>query len=966
MSAWHCFLGKEEKLLQWVFDLLVSWILENLTGCFSVISNMLFTFFNMKRNSFDTFFNFFGSDTGLGYSLFDIIRALGFALCMLIVIIRLLSNLLSTVTEEYEDPIKLAFRAIMAFIIVAVSPQIVDMEFDFMKVPYSSINKIMTAGMDKTGGMTSDTWVSFADLIQKELPGAGTLNKVTLNLLTIGCLIAIFSAFLKLALEVAERYVVICVSVYLAPLAFATVASKNTVRVMQAYFRMIFCQLLLMIFNVIFVDGTIIAIHNYTTSGGTVQFNTKQTMPVFIFCVLLLAFITAGQKIDSYMRSLGLDTVQTGSLLDEIRGGIAMGIAGVRSIGNAVHSAGNFANAVAGGVSMMRGHTAPGSSGNGHGGKTNPAKEAMANAGRTSAANWAHGMAQGNASMQSVGQKAAQRQIKSGAFNGLAGESNKAIWAATETAIGAAAMAKMGIDPQSLVGKNGMIDFKTQNGAKGTLSFEPKNGNGWHQLKDEQNNLMNAWVKGSDNLGISSAPTGTHQNLAGAFGADAGAMIAGKVNSTNLGQKLDPNSLEAVSLGNGEFALVGKTQALPGQEGQGMSMSLGRIVPAEVGASMPGAIMAENEFGGKVGFIPQTDAGEALNGKYVDNGQISLGNGLAAPSDSVYDALADKMDSNNIAKDTAMLGFESNGTVFTASFADPISGTKEISGNVSDLISNMDHEDFSVGLTDNMRAPADTVCGALEGAMAENGIAENASLLGFNSDGNSYTASFSDPDTGVKSISGNIGDLVGSMDQDSISIGLSDDKSTFMGTVHEALGGAMAENGIAESSVMTGFEYDNGSDKYKATFSDLNSSESRTITGNVSDLIDNISKDHTVMNSGVNDGEWIGMNNLFDTKAYSAMTGESPREITFNNMPTEEGGKVPYNFTITNESGSKYIVDQASSTGKYDKVIQGGKVLNSVPLSIQKMPKEKREGYDAGYDGQRGYGKQKRKPGGRR
>lgn len=954
--------------MQWVFDQFIGWLLERLTSCFSVISTMLFTFFNLNRTTFDTFFSFFGTAGAKGASLFDLIRALGFALCIIIVLLRLLSNLLSSITEEYEDPIKLAFRAILGFVLVAISTQIIDMEFEFMQTPYSAVKSVMSSALKTAKGKHQTIWESFAEKLLSDMNNlnGGVIDTVVIQILTIGCLIAIFSAFLKLTLEVAERYVVICISVYLAPLAFATSASKNTVKIMQAYIRMVFCQLLLMIFNVIFVDGTLIAIYNYTNGGGIVQIGDKvKTVPSFIFCVLLMAFITAGQKMDTYMRSLGLDTVQTGSLFDEIRGGLLNAMFATKAVSGAARAAGGFGNM----VSTAMGHSSPGGNtgGKGHvGGTGSPVKDGIANATRAGAANWAHSMAQGSERQQSIGRAAAQRQIKSGAFNGVFGESSGAIRAATEAAIGAAAMAKMGIDPSSLTGKNGMIDFKSMNGAKGTISFDEKKGNGWHQLKDENNNPLNAWVKGSNNLGVAAAQAGTHMNLANAFGEGAGAKIMSQVAAGGLGEKVDMKSLEAISLGNGEFALVGKETMPPGSSGQGKTMSLGRIVPAETGANIAGAIMAENEFGGQVGFIPQTDTATAMNGKFVDDGIINLGNGMAVPSDAVKDALESQMESNNIAKGTAMLGFTSDGNTFTASFADSVTGTKEISGNLSNLMDEINPGDMQSDLCGSICASRSDVMDALSDSMQAANIPDNADLTGFESIGNTFKASFAYGDDNTKEITGKMSQLLDNIGTENIHMGAASDFDSDMvgltngiSTSSDNISNAISNNtdNLSDNARMTAFSSDGNT--FTATFNDPKEGES-TVSGSIKDLVENIGKDN-VRYQSTNDSQWIGMNDLFDTRAYSAMTGETPKEISFNRLPEEKSEYGTNAFVVTNESGSQYILDQAGATGKYDKVIGSGDVIHNVPLSIRRMPKQNADSfgggdYGSGWKGKSGRG----------
>lgn len=767
--------------MQWVFDQLVEWILENLASCFSVLSDLLFTFFNLDRSTFDTFFSFFGSANldGNQTSLYQLFMYFGYAISMAIVLLRLLKNFFAVVDDtDYEDPIKLIFRAIGAFVLVAISGNIIDYEFRFVGKPYELVSSMMNRALDSAGGMNGGVWDSLSESLRDGLQtGAG--NAVVTDLITIGCLIAIFFGYLKLALEVAERYVVICVSIYLSPLAFSTAASKGTVKIMNTYIRMVFCQLLLMIFNVIFVDGTIIAIYHYVDEGGVLLLNNEEiACPTFIFCILLMAFITAGQKMDAYMRGLGLDVVQTGSLFDEIRSGMTTGMLAMRSMAGAVRAAGGIGKAVAGGLSRISGTGAR--SGGRSGGRTEAGivKEAVAGAARSARASVTQTVAQNHASVRSVAQKAAQSQIKLGGFDGVKGETSKSIAKATETAMGAEAFTRLGIVPSSLSGKNGMIDFKAENGAAGTLSFEKKNGNGWKELTDENGKGTGTWIKGTSNLGISDAQTGTRQNIAQAFGekgADRLRQIAK--------DRVDASSLEAISLGNGEFSIVG-------QSPEGISTRLGRVIPAESGEKISGASVLENEFGGKVGFLPETDINSAMNGRTMaGDGLIGIGD-AAVPADAVREALAPLMEAGNIAEGTALVGFSSDGDTFAATFADPVTGTKDLQGNVAELMSGIDRE--------NIRTADDAK-------------------------------------------------------------------------------------------------------------------------------------------------QWIGMNDMFDTCAYTAVTGETPKEIAFCGAEGSQKENGTGRFIVTNESGSKYVLDQASATGKYGKVISGGDVFENVPFSIQKNPRNSQE-----------------------
>lgn len=776
--------------MEWVFDKLVAWILLNLCELFNVLSASMFKFFHMQRDTFDAFFSFFGSasSTGMTVSLYDAFRYLALALCVLIITSKLLFNLVSVVSDEYEDPIKLAFRAVISCFVVGYSGQIVDLEFNFMTKPYDTITKMLTNEKKALGGNKYSMWSNFSNNLKDGYGDIGTGNAVVIDLITIGCLCAIFFGFVKLLLEVAERYVVLCIAFYLAPLAFSTASSKSTAKIFHAYLRMILCQLLLMIFNVVFVDGVIIAIYNYVNKAGEMtRYNGNTiTIPGFVFCILLLAFITVGQKIDNYMRGLGLDAVQTGSIFDEIRGSALNMMAMGRMLGGAVHAAGGVGRFAANAVGTIAGHRGTTINGAGSTARERTFAGKAAGMGRTVASSLAHNMAtSSNGNMNNLAQKAARSQIKSGAFNGVSGEVNKGIGMALETAMGASNFAKMGIMPDSLVGKNGLINFKAANGASGSISFDKMNGNGWKQLSDENGNPMKAWVNGSSNLGISDAKIGSHMALADAVGAGAAKTISESLGS--IGTGIDKSNMEAIALGNGEFSLVGSGE-------DGMQKNLGRIVSADIAGKIDGATLASNELGGTAGFIPTTNVAAAMENNDFDCGYIHFDQNKNIPVDAVTDALNGPMESNNIPVGTAMLGFDTDGQNYTATFADPVSGFKNISGQCSDLLGQISPDDIK-------------------------------------------------PD---------IDDRVG----------------------------------------------------------------------------------------GDNRSNWTGMSQIFDTNAYSAMTGATPKSIELNDDKNS--------WTITNEDGSKNILEKAADSGSYTRVIGGGEIIDRIPLSIRSAPREN-DSFDNGY-----------------
>ncbi len=137
------------------------------------------------------------------------------------------------------------------------------------------------------------------------LSGAGLVILLILGLILAWMLI---KNFLRLFLEVVERYVVIIIMCIFFPVTVATIVSKETKQIFSAYIRMFVSQLFLLMAGGMFVTGFL-----YLLDGVN-----KTEMTLFNY-VLLMAYLRSAQRLDSYMASMGLNVAQTGSgLFDSI------------------------------------------------------------------------------------------------------------------------------------------------------------------------------------------------------------------------------------------------------------------------------------------------------------------------------------------------------------------------------------------------------------------------------------------------------------------------------------------------------------------------------------------------------------------------------------------------------------------------------------------------------------------------
>ena len=77
----------------------------------------------------------------------------------------------------------------------------------------------------------------------------GCLASGSVSLIVVLLVIIIAWNYIKLLFEAAERYILVGVLIYTAPIAFATGASESTSNVFSAWCRMLGGQLLLLIMN---------------------------------------------------------------------------------------------------------------------------------------------------------------------------------------------------------------------------------------------------------------------------------------------------------------------------------------------------------------------------------------------------------------------------------------------------------------------------------------------------------------------------------------------------------------------------------------------------------------------------------------------------------------------------------------------------------------------------------------------
>ena len=164
-------------------------------------------------------------------TMYQVFVALAIGLILLIWIWNLFKNFGIGIGTEAEDPIKLSIRCVLFLILAWYAKDIVDMALDIGGTPYSWI---------LTSALPSLSFADFSSVL---------LTIIGVALIVLILVLVLAWNYLKLLFEAAERYVLLGVLVFTAPVAFAMGASQATSNIFKSWCRMFAGQVFLLLMN---------------------------------------------------------------------------------------------------------------------------------------------------------------------------------------------------------------------------------------------------------------------------------------------------------------------------------------------------------------------------------------------------------------------------------------------------------------------------------------------------------------------------------------------------------------------------------------------------------------------------------------------------------------------------------------------------------------------------------------------
>lgn len=250
----------------------------------------------------DWFFTLSGAGS-VANAFFDFFYFLGYFLTFTVFAFSLMMVGMSGFLDNKNKFFELLARLVLGCVLIATSRRILDaINYSFQLV-WDQIVPV-----EYVGGSVTSTSDKVATAFSVAINPASLLLDLIL-------IIAFFIEFLKFLLEIMERFIVTRILYISAPAVNGLVVSRTTSGIMLNFYRMYFSQLLLLLFNRVF---------SFMLSNMVKNVFEHETFEMLSW-LFLIAMCKAAQRIDSYMKSMGLTVAQTGSaVLDSVMGAIHM------------------------------------------------------------------------------------------------------------------------------------------------------------------------------------------------------------------------------------------------------------------------------------------------------------------------------------------------------------------------------------------------------------------------------------------------------------------------------------------------------------------------------------------------------------------------------------------------------------------------------------------------------------------
>ena len=213
-----------------ILDGIVAWIAEQVMNGLDLTTTSVLGALGCDMSVFLRYFP-------AAETMYQVFVALGVGLILLNWVWQLFKNYGLGIGLEAEDPLKLSIRSVLFLMLVLFADEIVAMIMTIGGTPYQWI---ITSELPP---------LNFADFNSVVITILGVCASGSVAIIALILLLILAWNYIKLLFEAAERYVLLGVLVYTAPVAFAMGSSQTTSNIFKSWCRMFGGQVFLLLMN---------------------------------------------------------------------------------------------------------------------------------------------------------------------------------------------------------------------------------------------------------------------------------------------------------------------------------------------------------------------------------------------------------------------------------------------------------------------------------------------------------------------------------------------------------------------------------------------------------------------------------------------------------------------------------------------------------------------------------------------
>jgi len=213
-----------------ILDGIVSWLAEQVMNILDMVSTSVLGALGCNM---ETFIRYFPA----AETMYHIFVALAIGLILLNMVWQLFKNFGLAMGTDAEDPVKLIIRSMFFIILAYYADDILNIILRIGGTPYTWIMSEELPALN------------FANFNAVLLTILGVVANGSVALIALILILILAWNYIKLLLEAAERYILLGVLVYTAPVAFAMGASQMTSDIFKSWCKMLGGQIFLLLMN---------------------------------------------------------------------------------------------------------------------------------------------------------------------------------------------------------------------------------------------------------------------------------------------------------------------------------------------------------------------------------------------------------------------------------------------------------------------------------------------------------------------------------------------------------------------------------------------------------------------------------------------------------------------------------------------------------------------------------------------